>query len=67
MNDDKETPTNVVEIKKYTKKKVEEVFEHRCGAQMFFLHRGGEIECHSCHSIMMNMTWAETDPEPAKR
>ena len=54
MDVDKEA-SNVVQFAP----KRQYVWEHRCGAQEFFLHRDGSIECPKCHEFIEDLCWGQ--------
>lgn len=50
---------NVIEFKP----KREYVWQHHCGEQMFYLERGGRVQCAQCKEIIETLVWGELDED----
>ncbi len=49
--------TEVIDLDDFRPKKVEMVWECRCGSQLFFLQFDGSIQCRSCQQVMERIEW----------
>lgn len=57
----KDPPPKVLDFTgAFRKKRIEPVWEHPCGGQVFYLHESGHIECARCHEFI-GKTWGEAN------
>ena len=60
--EDREAETTVKNVIEF-KPKREYVWQHHCGEQVFYLERGGRIQCAQCKEIVDTLIWGELDED----